>query len=99
MDEGLLEADARLDADIVTGALQLQELLTDVPMLRYDPTRGLGFQDSRGWEAWFGVGTGMAERLLIYNALVDNLVGRGIQPGEVNVSNPDYPFYNVLWGR
>jgi hypothetical protein len=99
MDEALLEAEARVDADIVTGALQLQELLTDVPLLRYDPAKGLGFQDSRGWEAWFGVGTGMAERLLIYNALVNDLVGRGIQPGEINISNPDRPYYNVLWGR
>ncbi len=99
MDEGLLEANASVNADVVTGALQLQELLPDIPMLRYDATKGLGFQDARGWEAWFGVGTGMAEKLLIYNAIVNNLVGRGIQPGEINVSNPDHPVYNVLWGR
>ncbi|MFN8371969.1 MAG: FtsQ-type POTRA domain-containing protein [Anaerolineae bacterium] len=99
MDEGLLEANAHVDPDIVTGALQLQELLPETPVLRYEEGKGLGFQDARGWEAWFGVGTGMAERLTIYNAITSNLVGRGIQPGEVNVSNPDYPFYNVLWGR
>jgi hypothetical protein len=99
VDESLLEANASVDQDVVTGALQLQELLPDTHMLRYDATKGLGFQDNRGWDAWFGVGTGMPERLLIYNAIVNDLVGRGIQPGEVNVSNPDYPFYSVLWGR
>ncbi|NWF69635.1 MAG: FtsQ-type POTRA domain-containing protein [Chloroflexi bacterium] len=97
IDENILDAGARLDQDIVTGALQLQELLPDLTMLRYDAVKGLGFQDPRGWEVWFGVGTEMPDRVLIYQDLANDLVARGIQPGEINFAGGLY--YTVLWGR
>jgi hypothetical protein len=62
-------------------------------MLRYHPDKGLGYQDARGWNAWLGTGTNMPEKILIYNAIVANLQARGITPSEINVSNPDAPFY------
>jgi cell division septal protein FtsQ len=97
--EAPLEANVQVSADVVNGALQLQTLIPELTELRYDPYKGLGFPDERGWDAWFGVGTGMPERMLIYNALVNDLVGRGIQPGEIVVADPDAPYYTYLWGR
>jgi len=97
-DEPLTDGEA-LDEDIVFGALQLQELLPAETSLNYDPINGLGWTDSNGWQVWMGAGTGMNEKIKIYQTLVDNLIARGIQPGEVNIANPNAPFYTVLWGR
>ncbi|MFN8527602.1 MAG: FtsQ-type POTRA domain-containing protein [Anaerolineae bacterium] len=89
----------RISADVVNGALQLRELLPDVHELHYSISNGLGFTDPRGWQVWFGTGTDMPEKVLIYNALVVNLLSRGITPGMFNLINPDNPYYRALGGR
>jgi hypothetical protein len=86
----------RINPDVVQGALQLQTLLGD-RALRYSEYYGLGFRDERGWDAWFGTGTDMPNRIAIYNALVQNLLGRGIQPTVVSVANPDAVYYSVTF--
>ncbi len=82
-----------LDDDIVFGALQIQELLPEIVSLSYDPIYGLGWIDSNGWQVWMGSGTGMGEKIKIYNAQMQSLIARGIQPGIINVANPDGPYY------
>lgn len=91
--DGPLTPEVQLDDGIVSGALQLHALLPERTELRYHPDYGLGYVDERGWDSWFGTGTDMPEKVLIYNAIVSNLQARGIQPGEINVANPDAPFY------
>lgn len=78
--------------DIVDGARQLQELVLQERRLRYDPFLGLGFRDAGGWEAWFGGGTDMPMKILVYRELVAELAQRGITPSVINVSNPDRPY-------
>jgi cell division septal protein FtsQ len=90
---------ATIDPNIVTGAIQLQSLLPAVKVLRYHPDKGLGYNDQRGWEAWMGTGSDMQNKVLIYNAIVANLQSQGIVPNEINVDNPDAPYYSVLSGR
>jgi hypothetical protein len=97
--EGPLGPNQQVDPQIVAGALQLKTLYPNLPDLRYHPDKGLGYQDGRGWDVWFGAGTDMPQKILVYDAIVNNLVSRGIQPGEINVMNPDAPFYSVTWGR
>lgn len=92
------DAESQLSPDIVNGALQLQDLL-QANILRYHETKGLGIKNANGWDIWFGIGTQMPEKVLIYNSILVSLQARGIQPGEVNIVNPDAPFYTVLWGR
>ncbi len=89
----------QLDNDIVFGALQMQEILPENTILNYDPINGLGWTDSNGWQVWMGAGRGMSEKFKIYQTLVQDLIARGIQPGEINIANPNAPFYTVLWGR
>lgn len=96
MADGPISPEIRIDPEVVNGALQLHDLRPDLIVLRYHPIHGLGFSDERGWDAWFGTGTDMPERILIYNAMVENLTSRGIQPSEINVVNPDKPFYCSL---
>lgn len=94
-----LGQDGKLDTDIVYGAIQLYDLRPDVPAWQYDPVKGLGFRNSNGWDVWFGVGTGMEEKMKIYETLSSDIIARGIQVSEVNIANPDAPYYIVLFGR
>lgn len=96
VNDGPLSPNVVVDLDVVTGALQLKAIAPALTVLRYDPIKGLGYQDQRGWQTWFGTGTNMPERIRIYNAIVNNLISRGIQPSEINVVNPDAPFYAAL---
>jgi hypothetical protein len=87
------EVGEALDVDIVTGALQLHQLLPDVPTLRYHPDRGLGYNDPRGWAIWFGTGTTMPDKYVVYTAVVQDLLARGVVFQELNISDPNAPVY------
>jgi hypothetical protein len=91
--EGPLGPNVQLDPDIVGGALQLRSLFPELQLLRYHPEYGLGYADSRGWEAWFGTGTDMPNKVVVYESLVENLLSRNIQVSAVNVANTHAPFY------
>jgi cell division septal protein FtsQ len=93
VNDGPLGPNVQVGVDIVTGALQLKALRSNITELRYDPAKGLGYADGRGWMAWFGTGTEMPEKLRTYEAIVNSLAARGIHPAEVNVVNPDAPYY------
>lgn len=93
--DGPLSPNVQVDVDIVSGALQLRTLFPQITGLRYHPEKGLGYVDGRGWDAWFGTGTDMPEKLVVYAAVVENLLSRGIAPREVNVASPHAPFYAV----
>ena len=41
----------------------------------------------------------MSKKIKEYQAYIDNLISRGIEITELNIANPDAPFYKVLWGR
>lgn len=93
VDDGPLGPNVQMDVNIVTGALQLKQLRSNITDLRYDPTNGLGFADGRGWIVWFGTGTDMPEKLNIYESIVNNVTARGVHPTEFNLTNPDSPVY------
>lgn len=97
--EGPLSDSGRVSSEIVIGALQLQELLPQVDMLRYEPAKGLGFPDDSGWQVWLGDGLHMQEKIDIYTVIESSLITRGVQPGEINVADPDHPYYSMLWGQ
>lgn len=90
--EGPPGVDSPIPQPAVNGALQLQTLLAGVRVLRYDATKGLGFRESE-WDVWLGTGTDMHNKLLIYEALRDDLQARGIIPIEINVADPEATFY------
>jgi hypothetical protein len=66
---------------------------------QYDRFKGLGFRNSNNWDVWFGIGTEMREKMKIYETLSSDIIARGIQISELNVVNPDAPYYIVLFGR
>ncbi len=77
----------------------IQILAPDVPSnatLTYDPRYGLGWSDSRGWQAYFGSDSkDMNMRLLVYQSLVNSLLQRGIYPIFINVQYSNAPYYRL----
>lgn len=66
----------------------------------YDPSTGLSWTDSRGWQAVFGLSDKDVEvKVRVYQSLVDWLTQRGIRPNLINVSYPDAPFYRTEQGQ
>jgi hypothetical protein len=100
-DPSTLGVGSVIDRQIVAGALQLKAKLPNIEVMLYDPIKGLGIrEEQRGnWKAWFGVGTDMELRLLVYNAIV-NTYNPTIQFAEVDVSDADHPtFVNRFPGQ
>jgi hypothetical protein len=77
----------------------LQSMVSYMPegtTLIYEPDYGLGWNDSRGWKAYFGNTSGdMSVKVTMYQAIVDNLTQRGISPTMVSVEYPSAPFYRL----
>jgi hypothetical protein len=88
--QAVLEA---LPPDAVQGALQMKELRPNIEKLYYDPQHGLSYQDGRGWRGYFGVGTDMAQKLAVYERLIDNLAAKSVYPTLISVEDLDAPFY------
>jgi hypothetical protein len=84
---------ARVPVEAIEGALQLRELRPNIELLHYDPQHGLSYQDGRGWRGYFGVGTHMAQKLAVYETLVDNLISRGLHAAMISVENVNAPYY------
>ncbi len=85
--------DQVIPPSVVSGALQLRALLPNLPTLRYHQDYGLGFVDPAGWQAWFGDGRHMDEKIQIYRALVARLQEQGITPEYITILSPDAPYY------
>lgn len=84
---------AFVPADVLAGALQLRQLRPNIDKLYYRPSGGLSYQDGRGWRAYFGTGRDMHQKLVVYERIVEDLLGRGQQPTYISVSNQEKPFY------
>jgi hypothetical protein len=86
----------RIPQTIVDGALFLKKRYANIDVLLYDSTNGLGYHDGRGWTVWFGTGEDMATKLLVYNQLIAD-IWPDTQPGDIYMTDPDRPYYTVLW--
>jgi len=80
---------------VLQGALQLRELRPNIDKLYYRPSDGLGYQDGRGWMAYFGVGRDMHQKLVVYETVVAYLLERGLRPATISVANQHKPYYRL----
>ena len=92
MDE-VLGPGSCIDTDIVAGALQFKALYPNVDEMVYDPAKGLGYHDGRGWVLWFGNGTDIVTKMDVYQQIVNMILADRKHPIEVNVADPDAPYY------
>ncbi|VAW41828.1 hypothetical protein MNBD_CHLOROFLEXI01-3666 [hydrothermal vent metagenome] len=79
--------------EVLAGALQLKQLRPNIDRLFYRPSNGLSFQDDRGWRVYFGTGTDMTQKLVVYETIVEELLAQGLTPQYVSVSNQEKPYY------
>ena len=92
------EIEAYVPADVLQGALALRELRPNIDQLFYRPGSGLSYQDGRGWRAYFGSGTEMAQKLVVYETIVKELVERAESPSYISVRNLAKPYYMTSGG-
>jgi hypothetical protein len=81
--------------EVLSGALQLRELRPNIDKLYYKPSDGLGYQDGRGWTAYFGTGRDMHQKLVVYETIVADLLERGARPAYISVANQYKPYYRL----
>jgi hypothetical protein len=63
-----------MSAEVLRSAAVLNaQLPEEAATLLYDPKHGLGFEDPRGWLAYFGVGGDMVVKVRTYQAIVAGL--------------------------
>lgn len=84
-----------IDQNTVNGVLQFKALYPNVTEVVYDPVKGLGFHEGGNYTLWFGDGIDIQTKMDVYNAIISDLRQRGITPVEINVANPDAPYYNA----
>ncbi|RLD08741.1 MAG: hypothetical protein DRI56_05105 [Chloroflexota bacterium] len=62
----------------------------------YDAAHGLGWQDERGWQVYFGFDTSeLAVKQMVYQAIVKRLEQKNIRPALISVEYVDSPYYRM----
>lgn len=85
-----------MQEDLVKAILALAPSVPADSTMIFDSGYGLGWIDSRGWQAFFGTGTqDMLLKVRVYQSLVDSLVERGKIPEFISVAYPDAPYYRM----
>ena len=86
-------------ADFTRSPLGAQGLCCNIGLtlnLVYDSVHGLGWNDPKGWEVYFGSeDQDMEMKLTVYQALVDRLENEGIQPAMISVEYVHAPYYRM----
>ncbi len=77
----------------------LQGLAWHVPpgeVILYNESFGFGWNDPRGWRAYFGTTASDVElKMRVYEQMVTSLTQRGIRPALINVTYPTAPYYRM----
>lgn len=82
-----------IDPQVLVAAGVLQAQAPEVDRLLYDPVRGLGFEDPRGWTAYFGTEGDMVMKYRLYRAIIEHLEAASMAPSLVSVRDPSAPYY------
>ena len=82
--------------ELVSAILALAPKVPADSTMIYDPSYGLGWKDSRGWNAFFGTSLkNMPLKAIVYEALVNSLIEQGQTPELISVAYPSAPYYRL----
>jgi hypothetical protein len=85
-----------LPTDLVQAVLTLGPQVPEGRNIVYDSLHGLGWNDVRGWDVYFGMDVAdLQEKLLVYSAIVEQLQAEGLTPALINVEHIHAPFYRL----
>lgn len=86
----------RVDVNVINAAAILATQMPKDSSMVYDKLNGLGWTDGRGWQVYFGLNLdNIAEKLTLYQAIVDQLTQKNIKPVVISVENVHAPFYRL----
>ena len=85
-----------LPVELVNAILAISQETPENTPLVYDSKYGLGWQDPRGWQVYFGKGDDQIDmKLDVYNKTWKRLKKAGISPALINVEHVHAPFYRL----
>jgi cell division protein FtsQ len=84
-----------LSVEMVQAVLALAEQAPEGTPLVYDPLRGLGWMDPRGWDVYVGDANDINNKLSVYRAIVSRLQADEVQPLLISVEFAHAPYYRV----
>jgi len=86
----------RTTPGFVQGILALREYVPQDSFLQYDPEYGLGWQDPRGWQIYFGKNTADIDlKLAEYETIITTLAEKNLIPSVISLEFLDAPFYRL----
>ncbi len=80
---------------VLRAAAVLNAQLPQASELIFDQDHGLGFEDARGWTAYFGIDGDMVLKARVYEALGAVLESSKATVGFVSVEDPATPYYRT----
>jgi hypothetical protein len=84
-----------VDPEVLSAAIALSGQFPEAFFFTFDAEHGLGFQDPRGWQAFFGHQGDMDLKVRIYQSVADRLVPRDLQIDFIDVTDPTMPYYRL----
>ncbi len=89
-------APQRVDTKVITAAAILATQMPAESSMVFSSSNGLGWTDPRGWKVYFGLNLdNIAEKISLYQAIVDQLTQKEIKPVVISVENVNAPFYRL----
>lgn len=85
-----------INPEILTAAISLSSQMPSGASLIYDSVSGMGWNDPRGWQAYFGVDfSNLQFKQTEYETIVARLKTLGITPKLISVAFSDAPYYRT----
>jgi hypothetical protein len=86
----------KIDAGAILAAQKLAAQVPAGTALAYSQEDGLGWADPAGWKVYVGMNTAdLDQKLAVYQAIVQNLQQKGLQPAVISVASVNAPFYRL----
>ncbi len=86
----------KIDPSLLKAIIDLNAVIPYEKMLLFDPHRGLGWNDQRGWKIFVGFDVEhIGEKWLMYEKIVSELSSRSIQPTLISVEYLHAPYYRM----
>ncbi len=85
-----------MNPSVMKAAMDLSTQMPQGATLVYDSVSGMGWQDPRGWNVFFGTTLeDMQTKNIAYQAIVERLTAMGITPTTISVEYADAPYYRT----
>lgn len=92
-DERSVEPGDQVDIVALRTAESLHRLLPEVTIFEYSRDRGLGVQDARGWQIWFGDDQSLLKKVATMHAMLQRITSNGETVRLIDLRFAETPYY------